>query len=180
MKKLLLAGVMVLAASSTYAETFQHLPSWLPGYDADAIERAQPHPSMEDAPDWLKGPHKKQTHANWNTRFPLPSVALPQEMIGYWCYADSIDNAAHYTRSESGNDCADTTLEVRPDGWSEVWDNCPFTTVEEGPDSSYLIYSYCEYLAEGNGQGFGEYFSRHEEYHIAENGQLVVTQIPEK
>jgi hypothetical protein len=54
MKKLLI-GVMVVVASVAHAE----LPSWLPGYDADAIERAQPHPTMKDAPGWLKNKNDK-------------------------------------------------------------------------------------------------------------------------
>jgi hypothetical protein len=121
-------------------------------------------------------------HAGWNTRFALPTTPLPKEMMGYWCYEDSKSKAGESWYSRTDIDHIDDkceALEVRPDGWSALWDNCPFTKIEKAPNGAYLIYSYCEMLAEGDGHGIGKYFSEHMEYRIAENGQLVVTQIPE-
>jgi hypothetical protein len=127
-------------------------------------------------------------HADWNTRFKLPDAPLPKEMLGTWCLDETADNerlqktqeynTTYYTRRD---ECLnlEVPLIVRPDGYDEVWDNCPFTKVEKEPNGGYLIYSYCEFLSEGGGHGMGEYFSKHMEYRIAENGQLVVTQIPE-
>jgi hypothetical protein len=98
-------------------------------------------------------------------------------MMGYWCSNDGI----HYTRNDGEHfeNCPDGPLYIRPDGWSQMWDNCPFTKIEKEPNGAYLIYSHCEMLAEGDGHRLGKYFSVHMEYRIAENGQLVVTQIPE-
>jgi hypothetical protein len=127
------------------------------------------------------GPHKKETHANWDTVFPLPEVQLPKEMMGYWCQIESDNQISRYTKADGPEECErklSDTLQVRPYGWDEVWDHCPFTKVEKEPNGAYLIYSYCEMLAEGDGHGIGQYFSEHFEYRM-EDGQLVVTQIPE-
>ena len=119
-------------------------------------------------------------HASWNTRFALPKVPLPAEMLGSWCLDESAsrnDNVSYYNR---GEDCVyNAPLHIRPDGWSEMWDNCPFTKVEKEPNGGYLIYSYCEILAEGDGHGIGKYFSEHSEYRL-EDGLLVITKVPEK
>jgi hypothetical protein len=127
-------------------------------------------------------------HADWNTRFPLPRVPLPQEMIGTWCMDEEADvqtsrktgewHTSYYTRR---NDCLEheTTLVVRSDGWDEVWDNCPFTKITKEANGVYLIYSRCEILAEGDGHGLGQFFIVNQEYQIADNGQLIVRQVPE-
>jgi hypothetical protein len=125
-------------------------------------------------------------HAGWNTRFALPSVPLPKEMLGNWCNNEEEnfriqkktgDDATYYTKRD---ECLEreTPLIVRPDGWNEVWDNCPFTNVTEETNGAYLIYSQCEILAEGDGHGLGRYFTVNMEYQII-NGQLVVRSVPE-
>jgi hypothetical protein len=122
-----------------------------------------------------------QGHANWDTRFKLPAVQLPAEMIGLWCMEDSENphKVARYNRIEDEEKCTggNPPLHVRPDGWEEMWDNCPFTTIEKSP-GGYTIYSRCEMLAEGDGHGIGQYFTVHMEYRL-EDGQLVVTELPE-
>jgi hypothetical protein len=126
-------------------------------------------------------------HADSGTRFPLPSVPLPQEMIGTWCMDEEAndqanretgENVSYYTKRE---ECLELeiTLTIRPDGWSEIWDNCPFTKITKEAGGVYLIYSRCEMLAEGDGHGLGKYFITNQEYQIAENGQLIVRQVPE-
>src|SRR5262245_37482987 len=120
-------------------------------------------------------------HAGWNTRFALPTTPLPKEMIGTWCNDEEANKEYRVTYYSRRDECLhlEVPLIVRLDGWSEVMDNCPFTKIEKALNGAYLIYSYCEMLAEGDGHGIGKYFSEHMEYRIAENGQLVVTQIPE-
>jgi hypothetical protein len=123
-------------------------------------------------------------HADWDTRFPLPSVQLPQEMLGEWCLGlgkeETSDGSTLYFRKEGEEECIHgQQLTVRPDGWDEVWDNCPFTKITKEANGVYLIYSRCEMLAEGDGRGLGSYFIVNQEYEIDEDGGLVVRQVPE-
>src|SRR5262249_55144517 len=109
--------------------------------------------------------------AAWDTRFPLPNIQLPEEMIGTWCLDGKTraeEGTSYYTKRD---ECPDDeeTLTIRPDGWDEVWDNCPFTKITKEADGVYLIYSRCEILSEGDGHGLGSYFIVNQEYQIAEN-----------
>jgi hypothetical protein len=119
-------------------------------------------------------------HADGNTRFPLPNVPMPEEMLGDWCLDSSGGGVSHYARPEDEKEgCHEQALTIRPDGWDEVWDNCPFTKVTKEADGVYLIYSRCEILSESTGHGNGSYFIVNQEYQIAENGQLIVRLVPE-
>jgi hypothetical protein len=126
-------------------------------------------------------------HADWNTRFPLPSVLLPQEMIGTWCLDEEAnarmqtktgENDYYYAKRDKCSE-REVALTIRPDGWDELWDNCPFTKVTKEADGVYLIYSRCEMLAEGDGHGLNNYFIVNQEFQIAQNGQLIVKLVPE-